>query len=1121
MRYLIILIAFNLSFNSEWIELESEHSGNNYQKRLLSSDNNNISLELIISGYYQTEVETPKGNAYIIDAKNGASLLKEGAPDLDKITIPIQIPNQANMHYRITSYEYVDIEDINIAPSKGNLTRDINPDTIPYYYGEEYQKNEFYPNQIIEFSSPYILRDLRGQTLIINPFQYNPHTQTLRVYTNLIIEIYEDGYNGYNSISTANNELQIINDEYNNIYQNHFLNYSNNQPSRFEYLSDQGRMLIISYDDFSDEMQPFIEWKNKKGIPTELINISEIGSNAESIKSFIEIYYEEYNDFVYLLLVGDANQIPTPIINGSAADPSYGYLEGEDSYAEIIVGRFSANNPSQVTTQVNRTLEYEKEPVGNYFPNALGIASTQGPGYNGYTDNEFNDFIWNDILSQFTYDNYQGIYDGGGSVAQAVDAINNGVGIINYTGHAGPTGWGNGAPLSNDDVNSLTNNSKYPFIFTVGCNPGEFNNYTESFCESWMWAKDDNGPLGAVGHLGSTISQSWEPPMHGQYAMNTILTEAYENNITRSYGGIITNGCMHMNDAQGSSGINETNHWTLFGDPSLIIRTTTPTEIIATHSDAIVMGSAEFNINTNTTDGLVSLSQNGYLLTSSYIENGTTQLNISDLSLTPGSYDLVITSFNTYPYQSSLSVVSPEGPYLIYENFEVISGAIQYGESSELSLLVENVGVEVATNIDAIITTDNPYVVLNDNTVSFDYINPDEISQSNDTFSFSLLNSTPSGHTINFNISMGDWQSSFSVQAIAPLLVIENPILIDDNNDGIWDAGESAILEVNLSNYGNAAFYNYPGANLTINSPFIFETVADNNIFFGIESQTTYIGQFFLESSPDTPDGTNIDFTIYWGYGFGCETDDCVAESILNFSTTIGLMTNENADIAENLNVTQNDDGILIEWNPPVQCPPTEFADCDGICVDNFYEQWNGDGICDDGSFGVNLMCEEFNFDGGDCDITQSNGLELNAIYERMYDENGFLLSLPEIHNSIREEPIGYNLFKDDNFIVFTEDTWHLDTDVLPNTTYCYNVTAIYDNYQSLQTEAACIDTEQNSDLSGDLNSDSQIDILDIIMLVNMIISNENINYNADMDSDGSLTVLDIILIINIILEEN
>ena len=66
---------------------------------------------------------------------------------------------------------------------------------------------------------------------------------------------------------------------------------------------------------------------------------------------------------------------------------------------------------------------------------------------------------------------------------------------------------------------------KYPFIFTVGCNPGEFNNVTECFCESWLWAADENGPAGAIGHLGSTISQSWEHPMHGQYAMNVILND--------------------------------------------------------------------------------------------------------------------------------------------------------------------------------------------------------------------------------------------------------------------------------------------------------------------------------------------------------------------------------------------------------------------------------------------------------------------------------------------------------------------------------------------------------------------------------------------------------------------
>ena len=113
-------------------------------------------------------------------------------------------------------------------------------------------------------------------------------------------------------------------------------------------------------------------------------------------------------------------------------------------------------------------------------------------------------------------------------------------------------------------VNNLENAGKLPFIFTVGCNPGEFNNYGECFCEAWLRATDDNGnPTGAVGHLGSTISQSWEPPMHGQWAMNAILTESYEGNVSRSYGGISVNGCLHMNEAQGGYGINETNHWTL------------------------------------------------------------------------------------------------------------------------------------------------------------------------------------------------------------------------------------------------------------------------------------------------------------------------------------------------------------------------------------------------------------------------------------------------------------------------------------------------------------------------------------------------------------------------------
>ena len=141
-------------------------------------------------------------------------------------------------------------------------------------------------------------------------------------------------------------------------------------------------------------------------------------------------------------------------------------------------------------------------------------------------------------------------------------------------------------------------------------------------------------------------------------------------------------------------------------------------------------------------------------------------------------------------------------------------------------------------------------------------------------------------------------------------------------------------------------------------------------------------------------------------------------------------------------------------------------------------------------------------------------------VYERTHDENGERLLLPAINNTIREEPIGYNLFKDDNFIVFTEDTWYLDTDILSGTTYCYNITAIYENYQSIHTDDVCIETEGNPVEMGDLNADTDINVLDVIILVNMILDLEEPNYNSgDMDYDGSLTVLDVILIINIILD--
>ncbi|HIB14957.1 MAG TPA: hypothetical protein EYO19_05800, partial [Candidatus Marinimicrobia bacterium] len=532
--------------------------------QVISSDIQTTVIEFNTENFNLVPVSTPEGIMHLAKLENGASFLKKGAPDLHKISRSIIIPDNADMGIEILSSEFTDYNNISIAPSKGNLSRLINPEDISYEFGAEYSQDSFFPSTLAELQNPYILRSLRGQAVDFHPIQYNPIQKVLRVYSKITVKVSSSGDGGGNMLSRKAGK-QLIAREYKNIYESHFLNFRDD--TRFDYLEDRGNMLVISYSGFMEEMQPLVDWKNKKGVPTEMVNVSDIGSNSSAIENYVDNYYYE-NGLTFLLLVGDAAQIPSPSISGSASDPSYGFIEGNDSYAEVIVGRFSGSTPAHIATQVERSIEYEQSPQSgaDWYDNALGIASNQGPGFGGYTDDEFNDFMWDTVLSGFTYDNYEDIYDGsGGTLSQGINAINNGVSLINYTGHGSISSWGNGAPLSTSNVNSLTNDNLLPFVITVGCNVGEFNSTNECFAEAWLRATNNGEPTGAIAHYGSTISQSWEPPMHGQYGMNLILTESYENQITRSIGGITTNGCMYMNDAQGSSGVNETNYWTLFG----------------------------------------------------------------------------------------------------------------------------------------------------------------------------------------------------------------------------------------------------------------------------------------------------------------------------------------------------------------------------------------------------------------------------------------------------------------------------------------------------------------------------------------------------------------------------
>jgi len=260
---------------------------------------------------------------------------------------------------------------------------------------------------------------------------------------------------------------------------------------------------------------------------------------------------------------------------GNDSDVNYSYIVGNDHYPDLFVGRFSAETEAQVITQVTRTLDYEINPITDtdWFTKAIGIASSQGTGDDNEYDYEHIRNIGNKLIS-FTYDYAYEFFDGsqGGndaagnpSSSMVAEGINSGATIINYTGHGSTTSWSTSG-FSSNNVNNLTNNGKLPFVIAVACVNGNFVNST-CFAEAWLRAENNSEPAGAIATFMSTINQSWDPPMRGQDEMNDILTEAYSDNIKRTFGGITMNGCMNMNDVYGSGGYTMTDTWTIFGRP--------------------------------------------------------------------------------------------------------------------------------------------------------------------------------------------------------------------------------------------------------------------------------------------------------------------------------------------------------------------------------------------------------------------------------------------------------------------------------------------------------------------------------------------------------------------------
>lgn len=539
---------------------------------VVSSEPDRTVLKLSVGTVLAEDVALDGGSYQRFLLPGRPQRLEPGEPDLPVVRASIVIPDDAAMSLRVLDASFVELGPVLVVPSKGSLSRDVDPRSVAFAFSDVYEAGDWYPASLAKLCEPFIMRDVRGVTVELSPVRWNPATGELRVWTEVTIVVERSGVGRTNVLTKAPSRRSA---EFERIYERTFLNYDAAR-TRYAPVLEDGPMLIIAHDSFLEEVLPLVQWKNQRGLPTTAKALTPIGRTPDEIKSYITNLYDT-EGLAYVLLVGDDDQMPYYTYAGQAADPLYSLVAGSDSYPDLFVARLSAETEAQVVTQVERWIEYERDPQAgaDWYHKACGIASDEDGG-TGTPDYVHMEAVRETLLG-YTFTEVDTLYDPGVTDVMISDAVNDGRSLINYLGHGSTMGWSTGSFI-NGDVNALVNDNMLPWIVSVACRTGQFTDKT-CFAEVWMRATNGDEPTGAVGIYASTVGMQWVPPLAAFHEINHLLVTGG----MRTLGGLCMNGACAMIEQHGANGEAEFKSWHLFGDPSLVVRSDTPGGTTASH----------------------------------------------------------------------------------------------------------------------------------------------------------------------------------------------------------------------------------------------------------------------------------------------------------------------------------------------------------------------------------------------------------------------------------------------------------------------------------------------------------------------------------------------------------
>lgn len=191
-----------------------------------------------------------------------------------------------------------------------------------------------------------------------------------------------------------------------------------------------------------------------------------------------------------------------------------------------------------------------------------------------------------------------------------------------------------------------------------------------------------------------------------------------------------------------------------------------------------------------------------------------------------GLTGLEYTFNNTYPMaamplaneKALLITTSPilwENPYLNIQQTNILdvngNSYLEPGENSALAIVIRNSGLANATNVNATLSSSDPYVTINNGYAVYGTIAGEGSALPQTNYGITVSPSAPLGHQLEFSLSISsnsqNWVYEFYLNVYTPVIELGSFSVLDHqgNSNGTLDPGETVIFRLPLENNGEVA----------------------------------------------------------------------------------------------------------------------------------------------------------------------------------------------------------------------------------------------------------------------------------------------------------------------------